>query len=69
MKLSNAKDDKERPETFNICDLTKYFLKQLPKNTEIKKTYFFLIKLLTFLNYWSSQREKLIATAKIFLLT
>ena len=68
---------KKHLKTFNICDLPKYFVKQLLKETLrtyqktpeiLKKTCVLLIKLLTLFNYWSNQMEKVIAAVNIFLL-
>ena len=59
-----------------MCDLTKNFFEAaIKKNLRTyqrkskngRKTV--LIKLLTFFSYWFNQMEKLVAAAKIFLLT
>ena len=62
---------------FNTGDLPKNFFEavtkkpsKLPKKTQILKKIceFLLITLLTLVDYWSNQMEKLIAAVKIFLL-
>ena len=69
-------NDKYTPEALHICDLseniseaaTKENLQTYQRKSNYGRTPV-LIKLLTLLDYWSNQMEKLIAAIKIFIRT